>query len=116
MTESDEIGISMPNSKPDTVIKKFRGSGRVAFFKYKDEVKKAVVDEGYPVKAVYENLGEKMPISYQMFHRYVQRHVLLNIPRETEKPPSLLKKNQPERPKPFTYDSSSDLSVLDKLV
>lgn len=106
----------MANLKTTPALKKFKGSGRVAFFKYKEEIRKAVIDEGYPVKIVYENLGEKMPISYQMFHRYVRRYVLLDEPQPKEEPPTLVKKPSKERPKPFTYDTSAGLSVLDKLV
>jgi len=106
----------MPNSKSATAAKKFRGSGRVAFFKYKDDIRKAVVDEGYPVKTVYENLGGKMPISYQMFHRYVQRYVHLKTTKQDEKAPAPAKKTAPERRKTFTFDSNTDNSILKDLV
>ncbi len=94
----------------------YRGSGRVAFLKYREEIEKKVAIEGMPIGQVYKELGDKMPIGYKMFHRYVQRYITSKTEGPITKAPADAALTQPERPKSFNFDATAQNHDLSELV
>jgi hypothetical protein len=52
----------------------FRGIGRVRFLASKDSVR-SEIEKGWSLKAVHEQLRDKLKISYAQFTRYVLRYL-----------------------------------------
>jgi hypothetical protein len=60
------------NPPPDR--RRMKGVGRVAFIAHLAEITEEL-DAGWPIKAVYENLEERLGMSYAQFTRYVDQIV-----------------------------------------
>ena len=51
----------------------FRGAGRVSFLARKESIQK-MLDEGYPLTAIYKQHKSDLNISYGQFTRYIQKY------------------------------------------
>ena len=58
----------------DTSSKTPRGHGRVAFFAHLDAFRK-LLDEGHPLRSIYDSHSEKLGIGYPQFTKYVGRYI-----------------------------------------
>lgn len=54
--------------------KKYRGSGRVPFLANLETFKQEI-NQGWPIRAVYDRYAEKLDISYAQFSRYVKKYI-----------------------------------------
>jgi hypothetical protein len=70
------------NPPPDR--RRMKGVGRVAFIAHLAEITEEL-DAGWPIKAVYENLEERLGMSYAQFTRYVDQ--IVRRGRRTQVPP-----------------------------
>lgn len=54
--------------------KKYRGGGRVSFLAHLESFK-LELNQGWPMRAVYDRHSEKLNMSYMQFSRYVHKYI-----------------------------------------
>lgn len=89
--------------------RKLRGQNRVAFLAHLPKIRPEIIEEGWPLKGVYNRYAETLDMSYNQFVRYVNRYILqkdapnqgMSVPQTIVKekaPPEPPVQKAPEKP------------------
>lgn len=57
-----------------TAPKRYKGEGKVAFLANLSSIR-TLIEEGWPIQAVYDKHRDKVNIKYMQFHRYVSKYI-----------------------------------------